>query len=36
MPASCKMAGFTSTIYAMVTNVVMPATISVRHVVPSF
>jgi hypothetical protein len=33
MPASLRMDGFTNTIYAMVTKVVMPARISVFQVV---
>ena len=33
-PASARIAGFTSTMYAMVTKVVTPARISVRQLVP--
>src|SRR4051794_22148744 len=32
MPVSCRIAGFTNTIYAIVMNVVTPARISVRQV----
>src|ERR1700691_3419440 len=35
MPVSCRMAGFTKMMYAMVTNVVDPARISVRQLAPS-
>jgi hypothetical protein len=34
MPEAERMAGLTSTMYAMVRNVVMPARISVRQFVP--
>ena len=33
-PAAARIAGFTSTMYAMVRNVVTPARISVRQFVP--
>src|SRR3954451_24065978 len=35
MPVSCSIDGFTKTMYAMVTDVVKPARISVRQVAPS-
>jgi hypothetical protein len=34
IPVSLKIAGFTKTMYAMVRNVVNPASTSVRHVDP--
>ena len=34
IPVSCRMEGFTKTMYAMVMNVVNPARISVFHVAP--
>ena len=34
MPVSCRIAGFTTTMYAMVMNVVRPANASVRQFVP--
>ena len=36
MPASCRIAGLTKTMYAIVMNVVMPARISVRQLVRSW
>ena len=36
MPVSCRMAGLTKTMYAIVMNVVNPARISVRQSAPSF
>ena len=35
IPVSCRIDGFTKTMYAMVTNVVAPASISVFQLVPS-